>query len=115
MFSSLQQISSCERTTCLLDQSSMAKIAKIDDRIIKVGNLFAYEDAVGMTHTTSLNPNANLIRTGILQRSTNLSEDPRLADFDGSVRTFHHCLQYDGNSCSLCCELPQVIINVDLQ
>src|SRR5438309_11773247 len=32
-FSSLQEISACERATCLLDQPSIAKISKINDRI----------------------------------------------------------------------------------
>jgi hypothetical protein len=31
LLSSLQKISSCERTTCLLDQPSIAKVSKIDD------------------------------------------------------------------------------------
>src|SRR2546426_9946416 len=34
-FSSLQEISACERTTCLLDQPSISKISKINDRIAK--------------------------------------------------------------------------------
>jgi hypothetical protein len=33
IFSSLQQISPCERAACLLDQASIAKISKIDDRM----------------------------------------------------------------------------------
>ncbi len=34
-FSSLQEISACERTTSLLDQPSVAKVSKINDCIAK--------------------------------------------------------------------------------
>src|SRR5246500_2970873 len=57
--------------------------------------------AGGRANTTSLNPNANLIRTGILQRPANFSEDSRFADFDGSVRTVHQFPPCYGNICSL--------------
>src|SRR5258706_8121908 len=36
LVSSLQQISTCKRTTCLLDQPSIAKISKIDDGVAKL-------------------------------------------------------------------------------
>ena len=35
LLTSLQKISACERTTCLLDQASIAKVSKINDRIAK--------------------------------------------------------------------------------
>ena len=36
LLSSLQKISACERTTCLLDQASIAKVSKINRRIAKM-------------------------------------------------------------------------------
>lgn len=35
-YSSLQQISACESTTCLLDQTSIAKVPKINDGVAKL-------------------------------------------------------------------------------
>jgi len=48
-FSSLQEISACESTACLLDQSSVAKVSKINDCIKSpcrgVDQLFRYAAA----------------------------------------------------------------------
>jgi hypothetical protein len=44
-----------------------------------------------MAHAASLDADANLIGTGILQRPANLSEDSRFADFNCSVCCAHFC------------------------
>src|SRR5262249_48057290 len=77
-------------------------------RIGKVRKFSVYEQAVGMAHATSLNPNTNLIRTGILQRPANFSEHSRFGNFDCSLCSFH-CCPLDRTTFSLGCELFQVI------
>ena len=61
-----------------------------------------------MAHAASLNPNANLIRTGILQRPANFSEHSRFGNFDCSVCSLH-CCPLDWITFSLGCGLFQVI------
>jgi hypothetical protein len=60
-----------------------------DAGISKVRQCAVYQQAVGVANAASLNPDANLIGAGFLQRPANLSEDAGFADFNCSVRCAH--------------------------